>query len=76
MKKKKVTGLNLRKHVITPLQADKVGGGEQASTILTPPIVASALFCTRWNGCDLPTIGSGDGSNCISTDGKSLCGGR
>jgi|GEM_PF-2147440 len=76
MKKKSIKTLALNKSVITELTAtETVRGGEQESSLI-PIIVASALACTRWNGCDLPTIGSGDGSNCISTDGKGWCGGR
>ncbi len=79
MKKKKVSGLALKKHVILDLQAQNVTGGAEnsISIVLTPPIVVlTVLACTRGKGCDMPTIGSGDGPFCVSTDGKGWCGGR
>jgi len=72
MKKRNLRSLQLNKKSISNLNPETVKGG--LSTICL--VVASALVCTRWDGCDLPTIGSGDGSGCISTDGGSLCGGR
>lgn len=78
MKKKKIDGLSLNKKVISDLNAKNLKGGlqnpGQQESIIS--ISISLAVCTRWNGCDLPTIGSGDGSNCISTDGKGWCGGR
>jgi hypothetical protein len=76
MKKKTIKTLALNKSVVTELTStEAVLGGQQESSLI-PIVVGSALVCTRWNGCDMPTIGSGDGSNCLSTDGKGWCGGR
>lgn len=74
MKKKKIDGLSLNKKVISDLNAKTVNGGQEQSVSII--VVATLAVCTRWNGCDLPTIGSGDGSNCVSTDGQGWCGGR
>ena len=74
MKKKKIDGLSLNKKIISDLNAKTVTGGKEQSISLT--IGISLLACTRWDGCDLPTIGSGDGSRCLSTDGQGWCGGR
>ncbi|WP_118972268.1 hypothetical protein [Taibaiella koreensis] len=85
MKKKNVGGLLLKKNLITNLNAQQVTGGENesltivvvGSMVVCPTIVATSLaICTRGKGCDMPTVGTGDGSRCASVDGKSLCGGR
>ncbi len=74
MKKNKLNGLLLNKKVISNLNSNGVRGG--STIVLCAIIIASAIACTRGADCDLPTIGSGDGSNCISTDGEGWCGGR
>lgn len=74
MKKNNLNKLSLNKKVISDLNAKKVTGGQEQSisiTILSSTIcVASALTCTRWDGCDMPTIGSGDGPNCYTKGGR------
>jgi hypothetical protein len=78
MKKKEIKSLKLNKKSISHLQSKGVNGGAAASiTIPTlgPLCVASALYCTRWDGCDLPTIGHDDGPNCLSQEAD-WCGGR
>jgi len=77
MKKSKLEGLSLNKKVISNLNAKEVkGGGGDSLTITIPITIGSYLACTKWDGCDMPTIGHDDGSLCISKDKDGWCGGR
>lgn len=73
MKKKEIKNLKLNKKSISRLSANSVNGG------LLPTLgvicTASYLVCTRWDGCDLPTIGHDDGPNCLSQEAD-WCNGR
>jgi hypothetical protein len=77
MKKKEIKNLKLNKKSISHLSSNAVNGGAASFTIPTlgPICIASAIACTRWDGCDLPTIGHDDGSNCLSQEAD-WCGGR
>lgn len=69
--------LQLNKEVITRLNNETmnniVGGDNFSSTFI--PITISIAICTRWDGCDLPTVGHDDGPICISKENP-LCQGR
>jgi len=74
MKKKEIKSLKLNKKSISHLRSHGVSGGI-IPTLGPICIGASIAVCTRWNGCDLPTIGHDDGSNCLSQEAD-WCGGR
>jgi len=88
MKKKEIKSLKLNKKSISHLHSYNVSGGvEQANdnslslsiptlgVICTITIPVSLAACTRWDGCDLPTIGHDDGPNCVSKEAD-WCNGR
>ncbi|WP_298518121.1 hypothetical protein [uncultured Kordia sp.] len=73
MKKQQIKSLQLNKKSISNLNSKEIKGG----VIPTLGVICtvSIAVCTRWNGCDLPTIGHDDGSNCLSQEAN-WCGGR
>ncbi|AXG71877.1 hypothetical protein KORDIASMS9_04135 [Kordia sp. SMS9] len=73
MKKRQIKNLQLNKKSISNLATKDVNG----KGIPTLGIICTASFrvCTRWEGCDLPTIGHDDGSICLSQEAD-WCGGR
>ncbi len=72
MKKRSLKKLVLRKSAISNFKTiDRLKGG----TLSSCGILISALACTRWEGCDLHTIGHDDGPNCISQEAD-WCNGR
>ena len=74
MKKKEIKNLKLNKKSISHLSANTVNGGI-LPTLGPICIEASLAVCTRWDGCDLPTIGHDDGPNCLSQEAD-WCNGR
>ncbi|WP_430409087.1 hypothetical protein [Kordia sp.] len=79
MKKKQLKSLKLNKKSISSLRTtNEIKGGTLIPTlgpICTITIQVTINACTRWNGCDLPTIGHDDGSNCVSQNAD-WCNGR
>ena len=74
MKKQKIKNLRLNKKSISHLHSKSVNGG-LLPTLGPICIGASIAVCTRWNGCDLPTIGHDDGPYCLSEEAD-WCNGR
>ena len=77
MKKKEIKSLKLNKKSISHFSANGVNGGvfPTFGPICTITIPISLAACTRWDGCDLPTIGHDDGPNCVSQEAD-WCNGR
>ncbi|MGH1386959.1 hypothetical protein [Kordia sp.] len=79
MKKKEIKNLKLNKKSISHLSSHSVNGGAASfptlGVICTITIPVSIAACTRWDGCDLPTIGHDDGSICLSKEAD-WCNGR
>ncbi len=78
MKKKQIKSLQLNKKSISALSnTDAIKGGTVPTLgiICTVTIQVTIHQCTRWDGCDLPTIGHDDGSLCLSRDAD-WCNGR
>jgi len=77
MKKRQIKNLSLNKKSISNLSAEAATGGTLPTLgpICTVTIQVTINVCTRWNGCDLRTIGNDDGSNCVSQQAD-WCNGR
>ena len=68
MKKKQLKSLKLNKKSISSFNQTEVKGGTLPTLgiICTVTIQVTINACTRWDGCDLPTVGHDDGSICLS----------
>ncbi|WP_046744830.1 hypothetical protein [Kordia zhangzhouensis] len=77
MKKKQIKHLKLNKQSISNVTTNAVKGGTVPTlgVICTITIQVTINQCTRWDGCDLPTIGHDDGSICLSQNAD-WCNGR
>ncbi len=78
MKKKQIKSLKLNKKSISSLRTiDTIIGGTVPTLgiICTVTIQVTINACTRWEDCDLPTIGHDDGSICVSREAD-WCNGR
>jgi hypothetical protein len=77
MKKRNLKSLTLNKKTVSRFNPEAVKGGTLPTLgiICTITIQVTIQACTRWDGCDLPTIGHDDGPNCLSQDAD-WCNGR